>query len=127
MRSALLSAVSHDLRRPRRRSPARRAPCGRRRRRPYPRRSGEGLLESIADEAERLERRGPLTNLLDMTRLANGAVALKRTWVPLEEMVGSALDRLESRLGARREIAFDFVGRPALARGRSRGLRAGLW
>ena len=106
MRSALLSAVSHDLRTPlatitgatstlRDAGGAALTPGER-----------EGLLESIADEAERLERL--LTNLLDMTRLANGAVALKRTWVPLEEMVGSALDRLESRLGGR-ELRFDLA------------------
>jgi len=36
-----------------------------------------------------------------MTRLESGAVALKREWVPLDEMVGSALTRLEDKLAGR--------------------------
>jgi two-component system, OmpR family, sensor histidine kinase KdpD len=34
-----------------------------------------------------------------MTRIESGAVILKREWVPLEEMVGSAFTRLEGTLG----------------------------
>jgi two-component system sensor histidine kinase KdpD len=40
-------------------------------------------------------------NLLDMTRLESGGLALKRDWVPLEEVIGSALTRLEGRLDDR--------------------------
>jgi two-component system sensor histidine kinase KdpD len=36
-----------------------------------------------------------------MTRLESGAVAIKREWVPLEEVVGSALTRLETELATR--------------------------
>jgi two-component system sensor histidine kinase KdpD len=36
-----------------------------------------------------------------MTRLDSGAIALRKDWVPLDEMIGSALTRLEARLGAR--------------------------
>jgi two-component system sensor histidine kinase KdpD len=98
MRSSLLSAVSHDLRTPLaaitgaattlldESGPV--APAQR-----------QELLETICEEAERLERL--VGNLLDMTRLESGAVAVKREWVPLEEIVGSALTRLESRLGGR--------------------------
>ena len=53
------------------------------------------LVETIAEEAERLEKL--VANLLDMTRL-EGGVALHREWVPLEEIVGSALVRLEKTL-----------------------------
>jgi two-component system sensor histidine kinase KdpD len=42
-----------------------------------------------------------VANLLDMTRLESGAIALKRDWVPLDEIVGSALTRLEDHLGER--------------------------
>ena len=56
-------------------------------------------MASICDEAERLERL--VANLLDMTRLESGTLVLKRDWVPLEELVGSALTRLEARLGER--------------------------
>ena len=94
MRSSLLSAVSHDLRTPLASitgaasalrdastvaDPARRS----------------DLVETIAEEAERLEKL--VANLLDMTRLEGGAV-VHREWVPLEEIVGSALVRLEKTL-----------------------------
>lgn len=98
MRSSLLSAVSHDLRTPlaaitgaastlreahRDMSDAQRAE----------------LADTICEEAERLERF--VVNLLEMTRLQAGALEVKREWVPLEELVGSALTRLEAQLGGR--------------------------
>jgi len=58
------------------------------------------LVRSICDEAVRLERL--VSNLLDMTRLDSGAITLRRDWVPLDELVGSALTRLEERLTERR-------------------------
>ncbi len=94
MRSALLSAVSHDLRTPLAsitgaastlRSQGSKLPQGTR----------EELLESISEEAERLGRL--VSNLLDMTRLS-GPVSLHRELCPLEDIVGTALLRLESRL-----------------------------
>jgi two-component system sensor histidine kinase KdpD len=53
----------------------------------------------VCEEAERLERL--VANLLDMTRLDSGAVVLKRDWVPLDEIVSSALARVDARLGER--------------------------
>lgn len=97
MRSSLLSAVSHDLRTPLA-SITGAATSLRDDENLSPETRGE-LVESIVDQAERLERL--VGNLLDMTRLDSGAVALRRDWVPLDEMVGSALTRLENRLGAR--------------------------
>ncbi|HTU61523.1 MAG TPA: sensor histidine kinase KdpD [Polyangiales bacterium] len=97
MRSSLLSAVSHDLRTPlgsitgagtSLRDDAALSDAQRRE-----------LIESICAEAGRLERL--VTNLLDMTRLESGALQLKRDWVPLDECIGSALTRLEERLGER--------------------------
>lgn len=96
MRNSLLSAVSHDLR-----TPLASITGAATSLRDDPNLSSTTkaeFVESIVDEAERLERL--VANLLDMTRLASG-VRLRRDWVPLEEMVGSALTRLESRLGAR--------------------------
>jgi two-component system sensor histidine kinase KdpD len=98
MRSSLLSAVSHDLRTPlgaitgaattlRDRADAIAAPQRRE------------LVETICEEAERLERL--VANLLEMTRLQSGAVEVKRDWVPLEELLGSALTRLEPQLDGR--------------------------
>jgi two-component system sensor histidine kinase KdpD len=54
----------------------------------------------VCEEAERLERL--VSNLLDMTRLDSGAVSPRREWVPLDEVVGGALTRLEKRLAGRR-------------------------
>jgi two-component system sensor histidine kinase KdpD len=62
------------------------------------------LLSSIVTEADRLERL--VASLLDMTRLEAGAVALKREWVPLEELAVSALHRV-ARLSTRKvEMTF---------------------
>ncbi|MBK9266444.1 MAG: DUF4118 domain-containing protein [Polyangiaceae bacterium] len=96
-RSALLSAVSHDLRTPL--ASITGAATALRDDRGLGANSRTELLETICDEAERLERL--VANLLDMTRLESGPVALKREWVPFEEVVGSALNRLERYLGER--------------------------
>jgi two-component system sensor histidine kinase KdpD len=103
MRSSLLSAVSHDLRTPLAAITGAATTL----------RDGDGavesgqraeLLDTICEEAERLERL--VRNLLDMTQLESGSLQVKREWVPIEEVVGSALTRLESRL-AGRPIAAD--------------------
>ena len=39
-----------------------------------------------------------VTNLLDMTRLESGSLQLNRDWHSVEELVGSALARLEPGL-----------------------------
>ena len=93
MRSSLLSAVSHDLRTPLAsitgaastlRSQGEASPETR-----------HELLDSIADEADRLGRL--VANLLDITRLESG-VELRRDGYPLEEIVGSVLQRMERQL-----------------------------
>ena len=97
-RSSLLSALSHDLRTPLAaitgaattlRDESAAIDGGQRRE----------LLDTICEEADRLERL--VRNLLDMTRLESGAVVVKRQWLPLEEIVGSALNRLDAQLGGR--------------------------
>jgi two-component system sensor histidine kinase KdpD len=57
------------------------------------------LLETIQEESERLSRL--VNNLLQMTRVESGALQLHRDWLPLEEIVGAALERLKRRLGDR--------------------------
>src|SRR6266540_3690626 len=97
LRSALLSAVSHDLRTPLATITGAATML----------RDDDGvdpglrreLVEAICDEAERLERL--VSNLLDMTRLDSGQVEPRREWVPLVEVIGSVLTRLDRRLGGR--------------------------
>jgi len=55
------------------------------------------LLTMIQDESERLAHL--LGNLLDLTRLESGVLQAQKEWQPLEEVVGSALGRLERREG----------------------------
>ncbi len=99
LRSTLLSSVSHDLRTPLAvitgassslleddtgvEPPARR-----------------DLIQTIYDESNRLARL--VGNLLDITRLEAGAVQLSRQLHPLEEIVGSALNRMDKQLEGRK-------------------------
>ncbi|HEY5961154.1 MAG TPA: DUF4118 domain-containing protein, partial [Polyangiaceae bacterium] len=94
MRSSLLSAVSHDLRTPL--ASITGAATALRDDSNLSLVTQVDLIGSICDEAERLERL--VANLLDMTRLESGSLSLKRDWVPLEEIVGGAWSRLESKL-----------------------------
>jgi two-component system sensor histidine kinase KdpD len=95
LRSALLSSLSHDLRTPlvsiigsatslvtfgNTLTPENRTE----------------LLETVLEEAERLNRF--VQNLLDMTRLGYGALKPKRDWVDLNDVVGSAIERLKQAL-----------------------------
>lgn len=94
LRSSLLSAVSHDLRTPL--ASITGAATTLRDEAALPDETKRELLDAVVDQAERLERL--LTNLLDMTRLEAGAVALARDWVPVDELIGAALTWLEPRL-----------------------------
>jgi len=92
LRSALLSSVSHDLRSPLASiigaastldhygtamdEPDRRS-----------------LLETVRIEGERLDRY--IQNLLDMTRLGHGGLTLNRDWIGVDELIGSAVTRLQ--------------------------------
>lgn len=94
LRSSLLSTVSHDLRTPLAvvtgaaqtlRDDASIDPA-----------TEAQLLDTICDEAERLERM--VRNLLDMTRVQSGALSVKKEWVPVDELIGSARARLSKAL-----------------------------
>jgi two-component system sensor histidine kinase KdpD len=98
LRNILLSSVSHDLRTPiaaivgasstlLQSSPG------------LDEKANRELLESIWDEADRLNRF--VRNLLDMTRLEAGVVSVKKELQPVEEVVGAALTRLEKILKGR--------------------------
>jgi two-component system, OmpR family, sensor histidine kinase KdpD len=97
-RSLLLSSVSHDLRTPLSVITGATSSLladGA----PLPTAVHRELVETIAEEAQRLNRL--VGNLLDMTRLEAGAMPVRLEWHSLEEVVGSALGRLESRLQGR--------------------------
>ncbi len=97
LRSALLASVSHDLRTPltaMRGSIDSLLALGE----VIPAADRRELLEGTRDEAERLDRY--IQNLLDMTRLGHGALALARDWVAPADIVGSALQRLHSVLAS---------------------------
>ncbi len=98
LRSTLLSAVSHDLRTPLAAITGA-ATTLRDDRGGLDPGQREEMVATICEEAERMERL--IANLLDMTRLESGAVTVRREWVPLEEVVGSALTRLDARLAGR--------------------------
>jgi two-component system, OmpR family, sensor histidine kinase KdpD len=57
------------------------------------------LVQTAYDEADRLARL--VRDLLDMTKMQAGAPRVAKEWAPLEEIVGSALGRLEGALAAR--------------------------
>jgi len=97
-RSSLLSAVSHDLRTPLAAITGA-ATTLRDEGKAISSAQHADLLDTICEEAERLERL--VRNLLDLTRLESGALEVRREWMPLEEIVGSALMRLEARLDGR--------------------------
>ena len=91
LRSALLSSVSHDLRSPlaaiigsasslQSYSPQ------------MPDEDRRELLATIRSEGERLDRY--IQNLLDMTRLGHGGLALNREWIGVDELVGAAVSRI---------------------------------
>jgi two-component system sensor histidine kinase KdpD len=98
MRSSLLSAMSHDLRTPLA-SITGAASTLRSQGDRLPLETKQELLQSISDEAERLSRL--VGNLLDMTRFESGGVELRRDLYPLEEIVGTVLQRMERQLEGR--------------------------
>lgn len=97
LRSSLLSTVSHDLRTPL--AVVTGAAQTLRDSRNLDASTQHQLLDTICDEAERLERL--VGNLLDMTRVQAGALAVKKEWVPVDELIGSARTRLEKVLQGR--------------------------
>jgi len=57
------------------------------------------LIETASEEADRLNRL--VGNLLDMTRLESGAMRFKKEACDIQDVIGSALEELGSRIGTR--------------------------
>ena len=92
LRSALLSSVSHDLRSPLA-SIIGAADTLNNYRHLMDEKDQNSLLEAIHLEGERLDRY--IQNLLDMTRLGHEGLSLKRDWIGVDELIGSAVRRLK--------------------------------
>jgi two-component system sensor histidine kinase KdpD len=99
LRSSLLSSVSHDLRTPLAAIAGSISSLledeGK-----LEATTRKDLLENIHDETERLERL--VSNLLEMTKLESGAVRLQKEKHHPEEVIGSAIARMEKRLEGRK-------------------------
>jgi two-component system, OmpR family, sensor histidine kinase KdpD len=95
LRAALLTSISHDLRTPLA-SILGSATSLKTYRATLDKAAQDELLETIAEEAERLNHF--IANLLDMTRLESGAIAPRGEWIDLGDVVGSALRRAGSVL-----------------------------
>ena len=95
LRSALLSSVSHDLRSPLA-SIIGSADTLRNYRNDMDENDQDSLLDAIHLEGERLDRY--IQNLLDMTRLGHEGLSLKRDWIGIDELIGSAVRRLKRYL-----------------------------
>ena len=98
LRSSLLSSVSHDLRSPLGTitgatttllDPGPEATPG----------DQKILLNTIHQEAQRLLRM--VNNLLAITKLESGHLQVKKEWVAIEEVVGSAISHLEEQFEGR--------------------------
>ncbi len=111
LRTALLSSVSHDFRTPLA-SILGAVTSLEHYRQVYDEATQTELLETIRDEAERLDRF--VANLLSMTRLESGALVPNMEWVDLQDLVGSALARLTPPLSGYRVIVRVEPGAPLL-------------
>jgi two-component system sensor histidine kinase KdpD len=98
LRAALLSTVSHDLRTPLAIITGATSSLleGRT---TLDAATRDDLTRTAYEEAERLNQL--VGNLLDMTKLEAGAVQVRKEWQPLEEVVGAALNRLDTPLQGR--------------------------
>jgi two-component system sensor histidine kinase KdpD len=96
LRNALLASISHDLRTPLAVIAGASSSLAERGERLKPE-ERKALALSIYEQSREM---GELVgNVLEMTRLEAGAIALNRDWHAIAEITGSVLRRLEERLG----------------------------
>ncbi|MFB6347372.1 MAG: DUF4118 domain-containing protein [bacterium] len=96
MRSALLSSISHDLRTPLATITGSAESLYRRDLSDSSRKDHE---ETIYEESQRMLRL--VDNLLNMVRIESGNLEVEKEWYPIEDVIGSAMNRLEDRLEGR--------------------------
>ncbi|HEU5217763.1 MAG TPA: DUF4118 domain-containing protein, partial [Gemmatimonadales bacterium] len=92
LRTALLSSLSHDLRTPLATIEGAASTLASSDS-DLPSEIRRELAEAVLDQSRRMTRL--VSNLLEMMRLETGALAVHRSWQPLEESLGVALLRLE--------------------------------
>jgi K+-sensing histidine kinase KdpD len=97
-RNALLTSVSHDLRTPLAVILSAAGALQESVSPPLSPRQREHVV-AVTAEARRLNRL--IQNLVDVTSLESGTVRARKTWQPIEEVIGVALGRLETALGDR--------------------------
>ena len=97
LRNSLLSAISHDLRTPLAVLIGQADALSMTQPAPTP--EQQEVTNAIRQSALRMN--SLVNNLLDMARLRAGAVQLRRAWMPLEEVVGSALAACQTLLAGR--------------------------
>jgi two-component system sensor histidine kinase KdpD len=107
LRSALLTSISHDLRTPLA-SILGSATSLRSQRMALDDETREALLQTIIEEADRLNRF--IGNLLDMTRLESGALKPRGSLTVLSDVVGAALQRA-GKILASHEVDVDLAPR----------------
>ncbi len=95
VRNSLLAAISHDMRTPLAVISGAASSLAQ----PDSRLASEArreLAQSIVEESTQMTQL--IANVLDMTRLESGRSVARPEWVPLQELVGAALHRLQHRL-----------------------------
>ncbi len=97
LRSSLLSAVSHDLRTP---LAAIAGSASALLEKQLDSETQKELARTIYEESDRLSRL--VENLLHLTRIESGSMKVGKQWQPLDEVVGSALRRVQSAMRSHR-------------------------
>ena len=110
-RGAMMGAVSHDLRTPL--ASIKAAVSGLRQNNAGLSETDQAeLLELIEQQSDRLARL--VTNLLDMTRIESGALAVRPTLIPLDELVAEALAAVDGLVPRSRVCLEPVTGLPLL-------------
>lgn len=98
LRNVLLSAISHDLRTPLASLVGLAESLALTRPAPTPQQTD--IAHSIVGSARRMS--AMVNNLLDMARVESGVVRLNLEWLPVEEVIGTAVAACETALAGRR-------------------------
>ncbi len=98
LRNSLLSSVSHDLRTPLA-VIAGAASSLLEPNHPLSNETQHEFLQAIVEESNRLALL--VDNIIHITRLESGKVTVNKQWYPIEEVVGSALERMKKQLVGR--------------------------